>query len=168
MAVFMAWCIQCPISLYLSLWITLQCFLALSSLSSWTNCFGLFVLLNQVHQLMKAARSGTKDGLDKTKIAFMRRVSFLHKKDHSGNLGKSSSKWLFAKLLSQMKVCLLWRYVYICCEMRVSVKDRSSHTFHLPLWIKLRWRTCVMLAEPKVMLEADREESLPFPFQSQL
>uniref|UniRef100_A0A8C7RJY6 Rho guanine nucleotide exchange factor (GEF) 10-like a n=1 Tax=Oncorhynchus mykiss TaxID=8022 RepID=A0A8C7RJY6_ONCMY len=32
---------------------------------------------------MKAARSGTKDGLDKTKIAFMRRVSFLHKKDHS-------------------------------------------------------------------------------------
>ncbi|XP_041744356.2 rho guanine nucleotide exchange factor 10-like protein isoform X1 [Coregonus clupeaformis] len=37
----------------------------------------------KVHQLMKAARSGTKDGLDKTKIAFMRRVSFLHKKDHS-------------------------------------------------------------------------------------
>uniref|UniRef100_A0A8C7IFN3 Rho guanine nucleotide exchange factor 10 like n=1 Tax=Oncorhynchus kisutch TaxID=8019 RepID=A0A8C7IFN3_ONCKI len=38
---------------------------------------------SKVHQLMKAARSGTKDGLDKTKIAFMRRVSFLHKKDHS-------------------------------------------------------------------------------------
>ncbi|CAB1314903.1 unnamed protein product, partial [Coregonus sp. 'balchen'] len=37
----------------------------------------------KVHQLMKAARSGTKDGLDKTKIAFMRKVSFLHKKDHS-------------------------------------------------------------------------------------
>uniref|UniRef100_A0A8C7KWP4 Rho guanine nucleotide exchange factor 10 like n=1 Tax=Oncorhynchus kisutch TaxID=8019 RepID=A0A8C7KWP4_ONCKI len=33
--------------------------------------------------LMKAARSGTKDGLDKTRIAFMRKVSFLHKKDHS-------------------------------------------------------------------------------------
>uniref|UniRef100_A0A671TBG7 Rho guanine nucleotide exchange factor 10-like protein n=1 Tax=Sinocyclocheilus anshuiensis TaxID=1608454 RepID=A0A671TBG7_9TELE len=37
----------------------------------------------QVHQLMRAARSGTKDGLEKTKIAVMRRVSFLHKKDHS-------------------------------------------------------------------------------------
>jgi len=34
---------------------------------------------------MRAARSGTKDGLEKTKIAVMRRVSFLHKKDHSGN-----------------------------------------------------------------------------------
>uniref|UniRef100_A0A4W5RV07 Rho guanine nucleotide exchange factor 10 like n=2 Tax=Hucho hucho TaxID=62062 RepID=A0A4W5RV07_9TELE len=41
------------------------------------------VFTGSVHQLMKAARSGTKDGLDKTKIAFMRRVSFLHKKDHS-------------------------------------------------------------------------------------
>ncbi|KAK2874162.1 hypothetical protein Q8A67_021315 [Cirrhinus molitorella] len=38
---------------------------------------------HQVHQLMRAARSGTKDGLEKTKIAVMRRVSFLHKKDHS-------------------------------------------------------------------------------------
>uniref|UniRef100_A0A8C1GD43 Rho guanine nucleotide exchange factor (GEF) 10-like a n=1 Tax=Cyprinus carpio TaxID=7962 RepID=A0A8C1GD43_CYPCA len=32
---------------------------------------------------MRAARSGTKDGLEKTKIAVMRRVSFLHKKEHS-------------------------------------------------------------------------------------
>uniref|UniRef100_A0A8C1Z8R0 Rho guanine nucleotide exchange factor (GEF) 10-like a n=1 Tax=Cyprinus carpio TaxID=7962 RepID=A0A8C1Z8R0_CYPCA len=38
---------------------------------------------HQVHQLMRAARSGTKDGLEKTRIAVMRRVSFLHKKDHS-------------------------------------------------------------------------------------
>ncbi|XP_078139925.1 rho guanine nucleotide exchange factor 10-like protein [Centroberyx gerrardi] len=36
----------------------------------------------KVQQLMKAARSGTKDGLEKTKIAVMRRVSFLHRKDH--------------------------------------------------------------------------------------
>uniref|UniRef100_A0A668ABA3 Rho guanine nucleotide exchange factor 10 like n=1 Tax=Myripristis murdjan TaxID=586833 RepID=A0A668ABA3_9TELE len=36
---------------------------------------------NQVQQLMKAARSGTKDGLEKTKIAVMRRVSFLQRKD---------------------------------------------------------------------------------------
>lgn len=36
---------------------------------------------------MKAARSGTKDGLEKTKIAVMRKVSFLQKKDQ---LGKST------------------------------------------------------------------------------
>nr|XP_055039253.1 rho guanine nucleotide exchange factor 10-like protein isoform X2 [Misgurnus anguillicaudatus] len=38
---------------------------------------------SKVHQLMRAARSGTKDGLEKTRIAVMRRVSFLHRKDHS-------------------------------------------------------------------------------------
>ncbi|XP_027023647.1 rho guanine nucleotide exchange factor 10-like protein isoform X2 [Tachysurus fulvidraco] len=37
----------------------------------------------QMHQLMRAARSGTKDGLEKTKMAVMRKVSFLQKKDHS-------------------------------------------------------------------------------------
>uniref|UniRef100_A0A3P8TZU7 Rho guanine nucleotide exchange factor 10 like n=1 Tax=Amphiprion percula TaxID=161767 RepID=A0A3P8TZU7_AMPPE len=36
-------------------------------------------------QLMKAARSGTKDGLERTKIAVMRRVSFLQRKDQLGN-----------------------------------------------------------------------------------
>lgn len=41
----------------------------------------------QVQQLMKAARSGTKDGLEKTKIAVMRKVSFLQKKEQ---LGKST------------------------------------------------------------------------------
>ncbi|XP_035237002.1 rho guanine nucleotide exchange factor 10-like protein isoform X2 [Anguilla anguilla] len=35
----------------------------------------------KVQQLMKAARNGTKDGIEKTKIAMMRKVSFLHKKD---------------------------------------------------------------------------------------
>ncbi|KAI5623008.1 rho guanine nucleotide exchange factor 10-like protein isoform X2 [Silurus asotus] len=35
-----------------------------------------------MHQLMRAARSGTKDGLEKTKMAVMRKVSFLQKKDH--------------------------------------------------------------------------------------
>jgi len=33
---------------------------------------------------MKAARNGTKDGLEKTKIAMMRKVSFLSKKDCTG------------------------------------------------------------------------------------
>ncbi|XP_029006136.1 rho guanine nucleotide exchange factor 10-like protein isoform X2 [Betta splendens] len=36
---------------------------------------------SKVQQLMKAARSGTKDGLEKTKIAVMRKVSFLQRKE---------------------------------------------------------------------------------------
>uniref|UniRef100_A0A8B9JUU2 Rho guanine nucleotide exchange factor (GEF) 10-like b n=1 Tax=Astyanax mexicanus TaxID=7994 RepID=A0A8B9JUU2_ASTMX len=40
--------------------------------------------LFQVQQLMKAARNGTKDGLEKTKIAMMRKVSFLNKKEIIG------------------------------------------------------------------------------------
>ncbi|XP_061748188.1 rho guanine nucleotide exchange factor 10-like protein isoform X4 [Nerophis ophidion] len=36
---------------------------------------------SKVQQLMKAARSGTKDGLEKTRIAVMRKVSFLQRKD---------------------------------------------------------------------------------------
>uniref|UniRef100_A0A8C1K1U9 Rho guanine nucleotide exchange factor (GEF) 10-like b n=1 Tax=Cyprinus carpio TaxID=7962 RepID=A0A8C1K1U9_CYPCA len=35
----------------------------------------------KVQQLIKAARNGTKDGLEKTKIAMMRKVPFLSKKD---------------------------------------------------------------------------------------
>ena len=46
---------------------------------------------NQVQQLMKAARSGTKDGLEKTKIAVMRKVSFLQRKDQLGNVRKSEN-----------------------------------------------------------------------------
>lgn len=34
--------------------------------------------------LMKAARNGTKDGLEKTKLAMMRKVSFLQKKETTG------------------------------------------------------------------------------------
>nr|XP_030732735.1 rho guanine nucleotide exchange factor 10-like protein isoform X4 [Globicephala melas] len=36
-------------------------------------------------QLMKAAKSGTRDGLEKTRIAVMRKVSFLHRKDILGD-----------------------------------------------------------------------------------
>lgn len=36
-------------------------------------------------QLMKAAKSGTKDGLEKTRIAVLRKVSFLHRKDVLGD-----------------------------------------------------------------------------------
>lgn len=38
-------------------------------------------------QLMKAAKSGTKDGLEKTKIAVMRKVTFLHRKETPGKRG---------------------------------------------------------------------------------
>lgn len=36
-------------------------------------------------QFMKAAKSGTKDGLEKTRIAVLRKVSFLHRKDILGD-----------------------------------------------------------------------------------
>ncbi|XP_075462104.1 rho guanine nucleotide exchange factor 10-like protein isoform X3 [Ascaphus truei] len=36
-------------------------------------------------QLMKAARSGTKDGLEKTRIAVMRKVTFLQRKEATGD-----------------------------------------------------------------------------------
>lgn len=49
------------------------------------RCFCLPLPPDQVQQLMKAARSGTKDGLEKTKIAVMRKVSFLQRKDQLGN-----------------------------------------------------------------------------------
>uniref|UniRef100_A0A4W5QA69 Rho guanine nucleotide exchange factor 10 like n=1 Tax=Hucho hucho TaxID=62062 RepID=A0A4W5QA69_9TELE len=39
----------------------------------------------KVQLLMKAARNGTKDGLEKTKSAMMRKVSFLQKKETTGN-----------------------------------------------------------------------------------
>uniref|UniRef100_A0A8C3AI93 Rho guanine nucleotide exchange factor 10 like n=1 Tax=Cyclopterus lumpus TaxID=8103 RepID=A0A8C3AI93_CYCLU len=38
----------------------------------------------QVQQLMKAARSGTRGSLEKTKLAMIRKVSFLQKKDSTG------------------------------------------------------------------------------------
>ena len=42
---------------------------------------------SQMTQLMKAAKSGTKDGLEKTKIAVMRKVTFLHRKEVPGERG---------------------------------------------------------------------------------
>uniref|UniRef100_A0A8D0AE56 Rho guanine nucleotide exchange factor 10 like n=1 Tax=Sander lucioperca TaxID=283035 RepID=A0A8D0AE56_SANLU len=63
------------------------------ALSSYPNPPSSFLSApsNQVQQLMKAARSGTKDGLEKTKIAVMRKVSFLQRKDQLGNAGKSKN-----------------------------------------------------------------------------
>lgn len=62
------------------------------------RCFALMLFFSfsflsdsshQVQQFMKAARSGTKDGLEKTKIAVMRKVSFLQRKDQLGNARES-------------------------------------------------------------------------------
>ena len=61
---------------------------------------------NQVQQLMKAARSGTKDGLEKTKLAVMRKVSLLQRKDQSG-------KGLISSLVWKVLNCLLsfgWKF----------------------------------------------------------
>lgn len=41
---------------------------------------------------MKAARNGTKDGLEKTKLAMIRKVSFLQKKASTGTQSEMSSE----------------------------------------------------------------------------
>lgn len=40
--------------------------------------------LSQVSQLMRAARSGTKDGLERTRMAVLRKVTFLQRRDSPG------------------------------------------------------------------------------------
>ncbi|XP_050178262.1 rho guanine nucleotide exchange factor 10-like protein isoform X4 [Myiozetetes cayanensis] len=45
-------------------------------------------------QLMKAAKSGTKDGLEKTKIAVMRKVTFLHRKETPGDSEEEDTGFL--------------------------------------------------------------------------
>ncbi|XP_040918128.1 rho guanine nucleotide exchange factor 10-like protein isoform X2 [Toxotes jaculatrix] len=47
----------------------------------------------KVQQFMKAARNGTKDGLEKTKLAMIRKVSFLQKKDSTGE-GKDDAGYM--------------------------------------------------------------------------
>ncbi|NXG72883.1 ARGAL protein, partial [Baryphthengus martii] len=45
-------------------------------------------------QLMKAAKSGTKDGLEKTRIAVMRKVTFLHRKEVPGDSEEEDTGFL--------------------------------------------------------------------------
>ncbi|XP_059189077.1 rho guanine nucleotide exchange factor 10-like protein [Centropristis striata] len=47
----------------------------------------------KVQQLMKAAKNGTKDGLEKTKLAMIRKVSFLQRKDSTGE-GKDDAGYM--------------------------------------------------------------------------
>uniref|UniRef100_A0A7N8WSP3 Rho guanine nucleotide exchange factor 10-like protein n=1 Tax=Mastacembelus armatus TaxID=205130 RepID=A0A7N8WSP3_9TELE len=49
--------------------------------------------LSQVQQLVKAARNGTKDSLEKTKLAMIRKVSFLQRKDSTGD-GKDDTGYM--------------------------------------------------------------------------
>uniref|UniRef100_A0A8C4YPB0 Rho guanine nucleotide exchange factor 10 like n=1 Tax=Gopherus evgoodei TaxID=1825980 RepID=A0A8C4YPB0_9SAUR len=56
----------------------------------------------QMTQLMKAARSGTKDGLEKTKIAVMRKVTFLHRKETPGDSEEEDMGFLEV-MVSDMK-----------------------------------------------------------------
>uniref|UniRef100_A0A8C0H8U3 Rho guanine nucleotide exchange factor 10 like n=1 Tax=Chelonoidis abingdonii TaxID=106734 RepID=A0A8C0H8U3_CHEAB len=51
---------------------------------------------------MKAARSGTKDGLEKTKIAVMRKVTFLHRKEAPGDSEEEDMGFLEV-MVSDMK-----------------------------------------------------------------
>uniref|UniRef100_A0A8C3LDP4 Rho guanine nucleotide exchange factor 10-like protein n=1 Tax=Chrysolophus pictus TaxID=9089 RepID=A0A8C3LDP4_CHRPC len=53
-------------------------------------------------QLMKAAKSGTKDGLEKTKIAVMRKVTFLHRKEVPGDSEEEDTGFLEVTV-SEMK-----------------------------------------------------------------
>ncbi|KAJ4933832.1 hypothetical protein JOQ06_006641, partial [Pogonophryne albipinna] len=48
---------------------------------------------SKVQQLMKAAKNGTMDGLEKTKLAMFRKVSFLHRKDSTGE-GKDDAGYV--------------------------------------------------------------------------
>uniref|UniRef100_A0A8C3LDQ4 Rho guanine nucleotide exchange factor 10-like protein n=1 Tax=Chrysolophus pictus TaxID=9089 RepID=A0A8C3LDQ4_CHRPC len=56
----------------------------------------------QMTQLMKAAKSGTKDGLEKTKIAVMRKVTFLHRKEVPGDSEEEDTGFLEVTV-SEMK-----------------------------------------------------------------
>ncbi|XP_051281958.1 rho guanine nucleotide exchange factor 10-like protein isoform X3 [Dicentrarchus labrax] len=47
----------------------------------------------KVQQMMKAARNGTKDSLEKTKLAMIRKVSFLQRKDSAGE-GKDDAGYM--------------------------------------------------------------------------
>ncbi|XP_069096781.1 rho guanine nucleotide exchange factor 10-like protein isoform X2 [Pleurodeles waltl] len=50
-------------------------------------------------QLMKAARSNTKDGLEKTRIAMMRKVPFLHRKETAGDSEEEEMGFMEASAL---------------------------------------------------------------------
>lgn len=86
-----------------------------------------------MHQLMRAARSGTKDGLEKTKMAVMRKVSFLQKKDHSGN--SNISFILFVILTTNQEfsssIILSNESTSPDCSCKCSLVGLETFSFHL-------------------------------------
>lgn len=106
---------------------------------------------------MKAARSGTKDGLEKTKIAVMRKVSFLQRKDQLGNARVSEKFFFFFPLFCINRTsisrcgCRLWWGFCICLLLTLWIEDICSY---------------VKQAELKEALQAERVESLLSSYQS--
>ncbi|XP_027142070.1 rho guanine nucleotide exchange factor 10-like protein [Larimichthys crocea] len=72
----------------------------------------------KVQQLMKAARNGTKDGLEKTKLAMIRKVSFLQRKDSTGE-GKDDAGYM------DVSVCELKHPPPQLCPMPVGLSSQQ-------------------------------------------
>ncbi|KAG8002371.1 Rho guanine nucleotide exchange factor 10-like protein [Nibea albiflora] len=72
----------------------------------------------KVQQLMKAARNGTKDGLEKTKLAMFRKVSFLQRKDSTGE-GKDDAGYM------DVSVCELKHPPPQLCPMPVGLSTQQ-------------------------------------------
>ncbi|KAF3859876.1 hypothetical protein F7725_000131, partial [Dissostichus mawsoni] len=56
---------------------------------------------SKVQQLMKAAKNGTMDGLEKTKLAMFRKVSFLQRKDSTGE-GKDDAGYVDVSVVRRL------------------------------------------------------------------
>lgn len=78
---------------------------------------------------MKAARNGTKDGLEKTKLAMIRKVSFLQRKDSIGTnvLGQFTFQNHFIHL--NMFECRMDLFLSVCVVgLQVFNNENSSVT----------------------------------------
>uniref|UniRef100_A0A8C5DFR8 DH domain-containing protein n=1 Tax=Gouania willdenowi TaxID=441366 RepID=A0A8C5DFR8_GOUWI len=92
---------------------------------------------------MKAARSGTKDGLERTKIAVMRKVPFLQRKDQLGNTNKSERVDFFLSYRLKFKVVRRHILSSIIQSERSYLESlrRILQEYHRPL----------MEAEPRIL-----------------
>ncbi|TRY87056.1 hypothetical protein DNTS_009148 [Danionella cerebrum] len=90
----------------------------------------------KVQQLMKAARNGTKDGLEKTKIAMMRKVSFLSKKDSTDDTEDDTG---------YLDVTVVRRHI-----LRSIIQSERSYLDSLKR-ILLEYKKPLMEAEPRIL-----------------
>uniref|UniRef100_A0A3B4CNF0 DH domain-containing protein n=1 Tax=Pygocentrus nattereri TaxID=42514 RepID=A0A3B4CNF0_PYGNA len=96
----------------------------------------------KVQQLMKAARNGTKDGLEKTKIAMMRKVSFLSKKENTGL--RFSYFFLFTSDDSLMIIKIVRRHILgSIVQSEISYFDSLKRI--------LQYQTPLLDAEPRIL-----------------